>query len=225
MINPYLTVISQYINNPPLLALVDTFNEAADGRALTEIFYNDLWNIDTATGYGLDVWGRIIGIDRSMRVLTGSLYWGFESALPGVTTFGFGPFYNGQALREPFTITDDDDYRRLILAKAATNLSDGSITSVNKILMDFFQNRGNAYVREETVTRYRYFGFDEAGGADGFDGFGPFGDFLGFRSSQMIVTYVVDFDIRPWEKYAVIYSPAIPHPAGVTIRYEIESVS
>ena len=40
----------------------------------------------------------------------------------------------------------DTDYRRLILAKAATNISDGSIISTNEILLALFQGRGACYV-------------------------------------------------------------------------------
>jgi hypothetical protein len=223
MINPYLTVISQYANSPALLSLIDTFNEAVDPRALVEVFYDKIWNVDTAEGYGLDLWGRIVGIDRSFQILKPPRYSGFAEAYPGVTSFGFGPLYGGQPLREPYTITDDDVFRRLILAKAATNLTDGSISSVNQILLNFFHDRGNVYVREEPHRRYRYLGFAEAGGADGFDGLGAFGDFLGFRPSTMSITYVFNFRIEPYERHLVLYSTAFPRVAGVHAAIEVNA--
>jgi hypothetical protein len=220
MINPWQTVVSQYANSPQLLALIDSFNDAVDPRATLELFYRTVWNLDTATGYGLDVWGRIVGIDRSMEILALPIFFGFGEAAPGVTTLGFGPFYGGQPLRQPFTLPNDDAYRRLIYAKAMTNLTDGSITSINQILMTLFHGRGNAYVREEVPRPSHYFGFAEAGGADGFDGLGAFGDYLGFRRSTMTVTYVFDFALEPWEEHVVRHSEAIPRIAGVTTRVQ-----
>lgn len=223
MINWWKTVISQYANSPRLQGLIDTFNEAVDPRALIQIFYDHQWNIDTATEHGLDVWGRVVGVERTILVPTMPLYLGFASATPGVTTFGFGPWYSGQNLQSRYTITDDGVFRRLIFAKAATNITNGSITSTNKILMDFFAGRGNAYVREEPSQPWHYFGFAEAGGASGFNQNGAFGDYLQFRKNTMRVTYVFDFDLEDYEKAIVLYSPAIPRPAGVHVAIEVNT--
>ena len=224
MINPWQTVISQYANSPTLLALIDTFNESIDPRALIEVFYKKVWDIDQATDYGLDIWGRIIGIDRSFQIPIGPKYFGFSDARPGVTTWGFGPFYSGQKLRQPYTITDNDAYRRLILAKAATNITDGSIVSVNKILTDLFANRGRVYVREMPPPSWHYFGFAEQKSASGFNQEGSFGDYLRRRTSSMMnVTYVFNFSLEDYEDHIVRYSSAIPRTAGVQVEVEINA--
>lgn len=58
------TVLSQYANSPKMLALIQSANDALDPSANVDLFYANVWNIQTATGYGLDVWGRIVGISR-----------------------------------------------------------------------------------------------------------------------------------------------------------------
>jgi hypothetical protein len=57
------TIISQYGTSPRITALIDFF-AAWFGLDPFDLFFNDLWNIDTAVGYGLDVWGRILNFPR-----------------------------------------------------------------------------------------------------------------------------------------------------------------
>lgn len=64
MINVEQTIISQYGNSPTILALIQNMNANIDPRADIDGFFNFVWNIDTAQGFGLDIWGRIIGINR-----------------------------------------------------------------------------------------------------------------------------------------------------------------
>lgn len=58
------TIISQYGNSPTILALIQNMNQNIDPCADIDGFFNWIWNIDTAQGFGLDIWGRIIGINR-----------------------------------------------------------------------------------------------------------------------------------------------------------------
>ena len=46
-----------------------------------------------------------------------------------------------------FTLLDPD-YRTLLYAKAASNITNGSIPAVNQILLTLFPNRGAAYVAD-----------------------------------------------------------------------------
>jgi hypothetical protein len=61
------TVISQYANSPTLLALIEDFNSAVDPSGDIDNFYSWIWNIDTAQGFGLDIWGRIVGVGRAIQ--------------------------------------------------------------------------------------------------------------------------------------------------------------
>jgi hypothetical protein len=66
MQNHRATVISQFANSPVLLALVDSMDSEIDPSANIDAFYDTVWNINTASGYGLDVWGRIVGVSRNL---------------------------------------------------------------------------------------------------------------------------------------------------------------
>lgn len=142
------TVISQYAHSPILLALLDSIDEWISPDANFENFYNLVLNIDTAVGYGLDVWGRIVGVVRVLTVVD-NFYFGFaqENNEALVGTFDQAPFFSGETVTSNFTLTDDS-FRRLIFAKAAANLTDGSIPSINAILMNLFQGRGACYVAD-----------------------------------------------------------------------------
>ncbi|WP_018979410.1 DUF2612 domain-containing protein, partial [Saccharibacter floricola] len=156
------TILAQYANSPRLLSLISTFNQAADPHALIERFYNDVWNIDTAKGWGLDVWGRIVGVGRVQKVPQ-PRYLGFDEANDSTGTalpFNEGFFYNGPTSTQNFALADDA-YRRLIMAKAAANISSGSIADINRILMLIFGDRGMIYLSEGTPAN-DYLGFSEA---------------------------------------------------------------
>jgi Protein of unknown function (DUF2612) len=144
--DPWVTIISQYANSPIIDAMINSFNAAMDQTENLDNFYDMIWNIQSAEGYGLDVWGRIVGVSRTLNIPGSPNYIGFKEANTW-TGFGQGGFYSGGSITSN-VILDDDDYRRLILAKAAANISDGSIPTVNKILLALFPARGAAYVAD-----------------------------------------------------------------------------
>jgi hypothetical protein len=160
-LSPYdewTTVISQYANSPILDAMITSFNAAADQTENLENLYDMVWNVLTAQGWGLDVWGRIVGLPggRILHVPGTNEYLGFNEP-GGWTGFNQGGFYSGSTLNNNIVLSDPD-FRRLILAKAAGNISDGAIPSVNAILMRLFPNRGNAWVvdNQDMSLTYRF---------------------------------------------------------------------
>lgn len=140
------TVISQYGNSSKLTALIGSFNAAMDLTEDLDSFFDLMFNVATAQGFGLDCWGRIVGVSRTLHLPSTSDYFGFDEA-GSWSGFGQSPFYTGGALTSNFNLLDAD-YRVLIYAKAAGNISDGSIESINAILMGLFPGRGNAYVTD-----------------------------------------------------------------------------
>ena len=58
------TILSQYDDSPTLLSMIESFNDAIDPTANITAFYENIWNVNTANGYGLDVWGQIVGVSR-----------------------------------------------------------------------------------------------------------------------------------------------------------------
>jgi hypothetical protein len=152
-----LTALSQYANSPKLLALIASFAEAMDQQANIDAFYDQVWNVATAEGWGLDVWGRIVVVSRTLQV--SSRFFGFEEGTPDYDPFNTSPYFSGGATTSSFTLSDDA-YRVLIIAKAAANICDGSVPGINAILQILFPNRGPCYVTDnQDMTMTYTFGF------------------------------------------------------------------
>ena len=145
--NPWSVIQSEYANSPTLDALITSFFAAANQTENIDNFFDLMWNLDTAQGYGLDVWGRIVGVNRYLNLPGTIPYFGFEQGYPGIDTFGprgVGPFYSGEALTENSPLSDSV-YRQLIIAKAAFNITPCTIPSINGLLMYLFGMSGRCY--------------------------------------------------------------------------------
>jgi hypothetical protein len=141
------TILSQYSNSSVLCGLLDLYNDAVDPLDDFQAFYEKIWNILTAEGYGLDVWGRIVGINRVLTIAAGQ-FLGFSGpAGASGDSFNAGIFYSGQPATSNYSLADHA-YRQLIFAKAAANITDDSIPSINTILRLLFPGRGPCYVRD-----------------------------------------------------------------------------
>lgn len=140
------TIISQYAASPSLTQLLASINAWIEPDTNFEQFYDLIWNIATAQSYGLDVWGRIVGVVRVLTVVN-DVFLGFEGPIGASgDSFTVAPWYEGQSTTSNFTLTDNA-FRQLIYAKAAANITNGSIQAINNILMNFlFPSRGNCYV-------------------------------------------------------------------------------
>lgn len=139
------TVISQFGNSPTLLALIERFNDAVDPGVDIDAFYSKVWNVLTAQGWGLDVWGRIVGVSRVLT-LPATDYFGFEEA--PLQPFGQAPMFSPENGSTTNYVLTDDAFRVLILVRALSNISNSSIKTYNTILMELFPGRGNAYVTD-----------------------------------------------------------------------------
>lgn len=142
------TIISQYANSDILTSLIVDFASYIDQTKNIDNFFDLVWNVDTAQGYGLDVWGRIVGVTRVLEVSTGQ-FLGFEGpAGASGAEWNVAPWYAGSPLSSNYYLSDYA-YRNLILAKALANISDGSIAAINQLLINLFPNRGNCYVVDD----------------------------------------------------------------------------
>lgn len=155
----FKTVISQYANSPVLTQLVDDLGDYFNETVNFSLLFDCIWNVDSAEGYGLDVWGRIVGVRRNLTV-SASKFFGFSEQLPTIDTFGPGgtsPFYSGTPATSNYALTDLA-YRQLIFAKALANICDGSIQAVNQILMSLFGGSGQCYVvdNQDMTMEYKF---------------------------------------------------------------------
>lgn len=141
------TLLSQYANTQILFTLLEDFNAYIDQTKNLDDWYDNVWNVMTAQGYGLDVWGRIVGVSRVLQVSNGKFLTFEETGNSSVQGGGWDQaiWYNGQGTSENFRLADDA-YRTLILAKALANICDGSIPGINNLLMNLFPDNGDTYV-------------------------------------------------------------------------------
>jgi hypothetical protein len=121
------TIITQYQNSPRIVALIKAMNEFLDPEESFDEFYFQVFNIETAVGWGLDNIGKIIGLSRVI-VLDNEIY----------------------------TMEDDEEYRNFLYLKAASNLTDCSIPSINGFLQWLFEDRGMIYVQEKAPMVIKY---------------------------------------------------------------------
>lgn len=183
-------IMRQYVNSEKLLSIIETFNQTVGPDKFIADFYDLVWNIETATTYGLNVWGKIVVVDRYLTVTDNEIYLGFKEALssPPVIDdpqpFNQGPFYTG-AQETNTVILTDDAYRKLIMCKAMANITNCSIPAMNRMLMFMFGESGNCYVRND---------------------------------GAMTMSYVFEFALSPSELAIVQSSGALPSPPGVTVN-------
>jgi hypothetical protein len=141
------TIISQYANSDILTSLIGNFDGYIDQTQNMDMFYDQVMNVATAVGWGLDVWGRIVNVSRTLNISQDLQFFGFQEAGIGANPFNVQPFYLGQQITNNFVLSDDA-YRVLIFAKALANISDGSIPAINQILLRLFPARGNCFVTD-----------------------------------------------------------------------------
>lgn len=152
MLNHRDTVISQYANSPTILQLIDSMNSYIDPRTNMQDFYDYVWNVDTAEGFGLDIWGKIVGVGRSLRVVADLDAFGFSESLV-YQPFDQAPFFSPSDIG---TIElEDAEYRKLILIKALANISAMNAKTLNLLLRQLFDGR-RCYVLDIGSMQMRY---------------------------------------------------------------------
>ncbi len=125
--------------------MIDNTNQWIDPSANFQTFYETIWNIGTAGTFGLDLWGRILGVSRRFFVIRPGEYLGFSGNDPDYQPFDQAPFYNGSSDSDAVSL-DNDTYRNVLMTKALINISSTSIPSLNRIVTMLFTGRGKCYV-------------------------------------------------------------------------------
>lgn len=181
-----VTVQKQYANSVTLLDLLDSFDQWVDLTQFSADFLYNVWDISTAVGFGLDIWGRILGRSRYLEIeaVPGENF-GFDiNGAPGTNWWPWNqrPFFGGQAGGTVSYALEDDYYRKLLLVKAAANIASCDCGSLNYLMRAMFGDRGKSYV-----------GYD--------------------INHPMNIGYHFEFDPTPIER-AIIESGLFPQPAG-----------
>ncbi|WP_350307641.1 DUF2612 domain-containing protein [Photorhabdus viridis] len=161
MENVGATILAQYAASPKLNSLIRSFNAAVSSAEFINTFYDLIWNIDTANTYGLDVWGKIVNVSRRLTVNENVKYIGFGEALLNVPTttdpnpFDQAPFYSGESKTKTIELSDQM-YRKLIMMKAMSNISDCTIPNINRMLVYMFSDSGRAYITDDGNMKMSY---------------------------------------------------------------------
>jgi len=144
--------MKQYDQSPRLTALLDNMRQYL--TVPVDDFYDIVWNIDTAQGFGLDIWGRIVGVERYISV-PGDDYFGFQTGANDWEPFNQAPFYSGSPASNTYRLSDDA-FRLLILTKAFANITETTAPKFNALLQILFAGRGRCYVNDLGDMQMRY---------------------------------------------------------------------
>ena len=185
------TVMKQFSNSPTLLALLADFDQWVDMDRFSADFLTNVWDISTAQGFGLDIWGRILGQPREIQIAqTPGDNFGFNIGAAVGTQWqpwNQAPFFGGAASGTTAFPLQDDYYRQLLLVKAATNIAACDCPSINALMRSMFASRGRSYV-----------------------GYSP--------ATPMHIAYHFEFFPTAVEK-SIIESGLFPQPAGTIAVY------
>jgi hypothetical protein len=129
-----LTILSQYSASPRILDLARGFALRIDPSPDIDAFFDNVFNIETARGWGLDNWGRILGIPRGVQVATVDWFGYYGSQLQ---PWNNAPWYNDKQSTNNFPLTDEA-YRQLLMYKAGANIGDASAATINRLLSQIF---------------------------------------------------------------------------------------
>ena len=141
------TQLAQYANSRIITALISDFNEWIDPAVNLRAFYTNVWNISQAQGFGLNIWGAILGVSRILQVVVTPAQFGFSGGPSNASPFNTGSFNSGVASTQAYSLSDDD-YRQLLLTKAFANICATVIPVMNQLLMMVFGESGPCYVQD-----------------------------------------------------------------------------
>lgn len=150
------TLMSQYANSPIICNLIDSMNECIDPNKSINDFYKFAFNIKTAKGFGLDIWGRIVGVNRSINIPPGDIdVFGFKTKPQSFKPFNSHPFSAAGAGFNAYRLSDER-FRLLIMLKAASNILSVTAPNINTYLRMVFPNK-RAYFQITGHMKGRYF--------------------------------------------------------------------
>lgn len=132
------TVQSQYSASPIMKALVESMRVRIIPYADIDLFYRQIFDIETAQGIGLDIWGRILGIGRRLTIPDTLDYLGFDEAgADSWSPFDVDIFLDGDILTTDYDM-NDNAYRQALMWKALANITTADAKSFNELMQGIF---------------------------------------------------------------------------------------
>lgn len=126
-------MLGQYKHSAKLVGLDNELTKAFDDNHVLKDWYNIYFNIATASGAGLDWWGKRLNQNRELTYQGDSYY------LQGAQTID-GVEYTAEEM--------ENLYRQILYMKAMSYVSNLSMDSINKILAVIFAEQGRCYCEE-----------------------------------------------------------------------------
>lgn len=150
------TIMSQYANSPRLMSIIEGCWSGIDPERFTADFYELVMSLPTANRFGLDIWGRIVGVGRTVTFPDPSgEYLGFDD---GFYPFGERPFSAPGSSSSAWELSNDA-YRQLILMKALSNIVYATAPNINALMRAMFGRRAYCLITGHMKMRY-VFEFD-----------------------------------------------------------------
>ena len=113
---------SQYSASTRIISILESCREHILPDADIVSFFDNIFNIETASGVGLDIWGNIIGVSR------------------------FVPNYQDDTVI--YTL-NDEQYRNVLFYKAGANIMDSTLYSLNYLLKKLYPDY-QCFVRNQS---------------------------------------------------------------------------
>lgn len=146
MIDVKKTIISQYANSPIICGLIESLNDCLDPSKNIDDFYRTIWNLSTAEGIGLDIWGRILGISRYILITEKNQFLGSSLSDKDLQNFKLNTNYK----------MNDEMFRSMLFIKAYSNIIYCTAYHINQLLTNLFKKRGPAYYVKNGTMKARY---------------------------------------------------------------------
>jgi len=124
------SIQSQYAASPRIQALLQAMARQIEPLPEIQLFFEKIFDPETAEGVGLDIWGRIVGANREIKIQN-TEFFGF--ALSDLLPFNQAPFWNSAGDSGVYELADQV-FRELIFYKAMGNISSSTMESLNNLL-------------------------------------------------------------------------------------------
>lgn len=137
------TLMSQYANSQIICSLINGLNDCLDPEGNIQDFYDLAFNVMTAKGFGLDIWGEIVGVSRNVPTPVDQKedVFGFKTEPQSYSPFNVSPFNYGESTDYASFLLMDKQYREIVLIKAAANIVLATAPNINKFLKMIFEDK------------------------------------------------------------------------------------
>lgn len=126
-------VLNQMTESPNYLSIIRAVARTYDDQDAVLEYIGNL-DVYTARGVWLDLIGSIVGVSRRVDIDLKYTYFGYSNLDPVAAGYGNGRYWYYGAPSSVSNLLGDEEYRRVILAKAAQNAGDCSHIAVVQVM-------------------------------------------------------------------------------------------